>query len=92
MRDMSRKERCAMRALEHAIEHEPALRPALVSDYAIARAQVHSLRGRFEVLVQPAEPHHFHVGSVMPVISARRAMDVPDLPGGKSSDFEGCRA
>jgi hypothetical protein len=91
MRDMTRKQRCEMRALENMLHREPKFQKALVSDYAIARAQVHSLRGRFEVLVQPPEPHHFHLGITTP-ISPRRGMDVPDLPGGKSSDWAGCIA
>lgn len=44
MRNLTRTERCAMTALENAIEHEPALRPVLVHDYATARVRELDLR------------------------------------------------
>lgn len=43
------------------------------------------------VLVQRPETHHFHECPVTP-ISPRRGWDLPDLPGGPSSDFDGAIA
>jgi hypothetical protein len=39
------------------------------------------------VQLQQYEPHAYHGPEVR--VSPRRCMDVPDIPGGQSSDFEG---
>jgi hypothetical protein len=48
MRQLTRQEKIAIGALENAIEHEPALRPVLVHDYATARVREVENRAAFE--------------------------------------------
>lgn len=45
-----RQKRIAIGALENAIEHEPTLRPVLVSDYANARLDLRGIRSLHETL------------------------------------------
>ena len=51
-----------------------------------------TVRVPVSALVQlPHPPHVFHT-PVPAEVSPRRVMDVPDVPGGPSSDFEGAVA
>lgn len=63
IRKLTRKQSCAVRALESAIEHEPALRPVLVSDYAHSRLQVYDLRGLLQRRIIAISGHVDEPGS-----------------------------
>lgn len=64
MRELTRKERAAVSALEHAIEHEPILRPVLVDDYGQSRALVHDLRSLLQRRVDAGARHPNEPGSL----------------------------
>lgn len=63
MRELTRKQRCAVNAAVNAVEHEPALLPVVVEDYGMARAEVHDLRGILVRRINALAGHVDEVGS-----------------------------
>jgi hypothetical protein len=68
----------ALRArLADTLAHEHAIRTRARDKYASVSVQA---------------PHEFHTMVCCEVVSPRRVMDVPDLPGDESSDWKGAVA
>lgn len=61
--ELSRRDRAAIGALAHAIEHEPALRPVVAEDYGVARKHIHHLRELLERQRQQRGRHPDEPGS-----------------------------
>lgn len=68
VRELTRKEKVAMGALENALEHEPVLRPVLVSDYAHSRAELHDLRAALSRRLAALSRHPDEPGSKSAVV------------------------
>lgn len=64
MRPLTRRELAEVHALEHAIEREPMLRPVLVEDYGMTRAQLHDMRALLGRRIAASSRHPDEPGSM----------------------------